>query len=153
ELWLVPNRYTPADDDLIPTGEIRGVKDTPLDFTKATAIGARIESLKPRINGYDHNFVIGTGSATPVLCARARDPKSGRVMEVLPTEPGVQLYTGNHLHNLAGTGGAQFGSFHPGFCLETQHFPDSINHPNFPTIVLRPSQTFKSTTVFKFSAL
>jgi aldose 1-epimerase len=152
ELWLATDRYTPADEHLIPTGEIASVKGTPLDFTTPTAIGARIEQLKPRVNGYDHNYVLGGDGKTPALCARARDPKTGRVMEVLTTQPGVQLYTGNHLHNPVGTGGVTFGANHPAFCLETQHFPDSIHHSNFPTVVLRPDQTFNSTTVFKFSA-
>jgi len=152
ELWIGANRYTLADDRLIPTGEMASVQGTPLDFTKPTRIGARIEQLKPRVNGYDHNFVLGTGSAAPVLCARARDPKSGRRMEVLTTQPGVQLYTANHLHNLTGTGGATFGPEHPAFCLETQHFPDSIHHPNFPSIVLQPAEVFKSTTEFRFAA-
>ncbi|MHC1765285.1 MAG: aldose epimerase family protein [Verrucomicrobiia bacterium] len=152
ELWLGATEYTPADAQLIPTGEIASVKGTPLDFTTPTAIGARIEQLKPRVNGYDHNFVLRSSGDTPALCARARDPKTGRVMEVLTTEPGVQLYTGNHLRNPPGTGGVVFGSKHPAFCLETQHYPDSINHPSFPSTVLRPGTPFKSTTVFKFSA-
>jgi aldose 1-epimerase len=152
ELWLATNRYTPADEELIPTGEIASVLGTPLDFTKPIAIGARIEQLKPRVNGYDHNYVLPTDSRSPVLCARARDPKSGRTLEVLTTQPGVQLYTGNHLHSVVGTGGVNFGANHPAFCLETQHFPDSIHHPNFPSTVLRPSEAFQSTTVFKFSA-
>lgn len=152
ELWLAATEYTPADAQLIPTGEIASVKGTPLDFTTPTAIGARIEQLKPRVNGYDHNFVLRSSGDTPALCARARDPKTGRVMEVLTTEPGVQLYTGNHLRNPPGTGGVVFGSKHPAFCLETQHYPDSINHPSFPSTVVRPETPFKSTTVFKFSA-
>lgn len=152
ELWLGTNRYTPADEQLIPTGEIASVKGTPLDFTTPTAIGARIEQLKPRVNGYDHNYVLTGDGNTPNLCARVRDPQSGRTMEVLTTEPGVQLYTGNHLHNTISTGGVRFGANHPAFCLETQHFPDSIHHPNFPSTVLRPGQTFKSTTVFRFTA-
>jgi aldose 1-epimerase len=139
ELWLNADRYTPADDQLIPTGEIASAKGTPLDFTTPTLIGARIEQLKPKLNGYDHNYVINGGGNSPVLAARARDPKSGRVMEVRTTEPGVQLYTGNHLK-------------HAGFCLETQHYPDSVNKPKFPSTILRPGQTFKSTTVFGFSA-
>ena len=152
ELWLATNRYTPADEQLIPTGEIATVKGTPLDFTTPTAIGARIEQLKPRVNGYDHNYVLGGDGKTLQLCARARDPKTGRVMEVSTTQPGVQLYTGNHLHNPVGTEGVTFGANHPAFCLETQHFPDSIHHPNFPSVILRPDQVFQSTTVFKFSA-
>lgn len=138
ELWLAAGRYTPADDQLIPTGEIASVKGTPLDFTTPTRIGARIEQLKPRLNGYDHNYVLNAGGQPPVLAARASESKSGRVMELRTTEPGVQLYTGNHLN-------------HGGFCLETQHYPDSVNHPSFPSTLLRPGQTFKSTTVFAFS--
>ena len=152
QLWLAANRYTPVDDQLIPIGTIASVKGTPLDFTTATAIGARIEQLKPKINGYDHNFVLGGNVPHPALCARAQDPKSGRVMEVLTTQPGVQLYTGNHLRSPVGTGGVKFGESHPAFCLETQHFPDSIHHPNFPSTVLRPEKPFTSTTIFKFSA-
>lgn len=152
ELSIAAHRYTPADGQLIPTGEIASVQGTPLDFTKPTPIGARIEQLKPRVNGYDHNYVLDKVGATPNPCARVRDPESGRVMTVTTTQPGVQLYTGNHLKNVVGTGGVVFGSQHPAFCLETQHFPDSIHHPNFPSIVLRPEKKFQSTTVFAFSA-
>lgn len=152
ELWLATDRYTPSDDQLIPTGEIASVKGTPLDFTTPALIGARIEQLKPRMNGYDHNYVLSSDGHAPTLCARAREPKSGRVMEVFTTEPGVQLYTGNHLQNVVGTGGVRFGAKHPAFCLETQHYPDSIHHPDFPSTVLRPGEAFKSTTIFKFSA-
>ena len=139
ELWLAADRYTPADDQLIPTGEIASVKGTPLDFTTPTRIGARIDQLKPKPGGYDHNFVLNGDGKSLVLAARASEPKSGRVMEVRTTEPGVQLYTGNHLK-------------HGGFCLETQHYPDSVNRPTFPSTILRPGQTFKSTTSFAFSA-
>ncbi len=150
ELWLPAERYTLADDLLIPTGETASVKGTPLDFSKPTRIGARIEQLKPKVNGYDHNYVLGEGTTSPKLCARAYEPVSGRVMEVSTTEPGVQLYTGNHLQKVIGTEGAVFGR-HGGFCLETQHFPDSVHHPEFPSTILRPGQTFKSATIFKFS--
>ncbi|HEY9171975.1 MAG TPA: aldose epimerase family protein [Verrucomicrobiae bacterium] len=139
ELWLNADRYTPADDQLIPTGEIASVKGTPLDFTTATRIGARIEQLKPHPNGYDHNYVINRGSAPLALAARVTERNSGRVMEVRTTEPGVQLYTGNHLK-------------HAALCLETQHFPDSVNQPAFPSTILRRGETFRSTTVFAFSA-
>lgn len=152
ELWLAATQYTPADTQLIPTGEIASVKDTPLDFTTPTAIGARIEQLKPRVNGYDHNFVLPASGREPTLCARARDPKTGRVMEVFTTEPGVQLYTGNHLRSPTGTGGVVFGAKHPAFCLETQHYPDSINQPSFPSTVLKPDAVFRSSTIFKFTA-
>jgi aldose 1-epimerase len=139
ELWLNADRYTPADDQLIPTGEIASVKGTPLDFTTPTRIGARIDQLNPKLNGYDHNYVINGGGKSLVLAARARDPKSGRTMEVRTTEPGVQLYTANHLK-------------HAAFCLETQHYPDSVNKPAFPSTILRPGQVFQSTTVYAFSA-
>ncbi len=139
ELWLAADRYTPADDQLIPTGEIATVKGTPLDFTTPTRIGARIEPLKPKPGGYDHNFVLNKDAKTLALAARATEPRSGRVLEVRTTEPGVQLYTGNHLK-------------HGGFCLETQHYPDSVHRPEFPSTILRPGQTFKSTTTFAFSA-
>jgi aldose 1-epimerase len=138
DLWLAADRYTPADDQLIPTGEIASVKGTPLDFTTSTRIGARIEQLRPKLNGYDHNFVLNAGAQTPVLAARASESQSGRVLEMRTTEPAVQLYTGNHVK-------------HGGLCLETQHYPDSVNHPNFPSTILRPGQTFRSTTTFVFS--
>ncbi len=135
ELWLNADRYTLADGQLIPTGELATVKDTPLDFTTPKLIGAHVNEIKPR-PVYDHNFVINGGGKSLVLAARARDPQSGRIMEVRTTEPGVQLYTGRN-----GT-----------FCLETQHFPDSIHHPNFPSTVLRPGEKFESRTIFAFSA-
>lgn len=138
ELWLAAARYTPTDDELIPTGQLASVKGTPLDFTTPTRIGARIEQLKPKPGGYDHNFVVDGGGKSLVLAARVSEPVSGRVMEVRTTQPGIQLYSGNHLN-------------HGAVCLETQHYPDSVNQPGFPTTILRPGQTFKSTTVFKFS--
>jgi len=139
ELWLGADQYTPADDGLIPTGEIANVKGTPLDFTKPTRVGERIDAFKPKLNGYDHNYVVKGGGKSLVLAARVTDPKTGRVMEMHTTEPGFQLYTGNHVQ-------------HRGLCLESQHFPDSPNKPNFPTAVLRPGETFKSTTAYAFSA-
>src|SRR5687767_7974428 len=138
-LQLNASQYTPADDGLIPTGELASVKGTPLDFTKPTRVGERIDQLKPKLNGYDHNFVIDKGGKSLVETARVKDPKSGRVMTLRTDQPGVQLYTGNHLK-------------HAGLCLETQHYPDSPNKPNFPSVVLRPGQTFKTSTVHIFSA-
>lgn len=141
-LQLEASHYTPTDEGLIPTGEIASVKGTPLDFTRSTRVGARIDQLKPRLNGYDHNFIIKrdeNSAGAMIQFARVKDPKSGRVMTVSTTEPGVQLYTGNHL---------KFA----GLCLETQHYPDSVNQPEFPSTILRPGQTFKSATVFAFSA-
>lgn len=151
-LWIAASRYTPADAQLIPTGEIAPVAGTPLDFTTPTPIGARIDQLKPALNGYDHNFVLDHGLNALTLVARLVDPKSGRVMEVLTTEPGMQIYTGNHLNGkVAGLGGVAYPR-HGGVCFETQHFPDSPNKPQFPSTVLRPGDTFASTTVFRFSA-
>jgi aldose 1-epimerase len=135
ELWLNADRYTVTDAQLIPTGEIAPVKDTPLDFTTATLIGARMSQVTQPRGIYDHNYVINGGGNGLVLAARVKEPQSGRVMEVRTTQPGVQLFTGRQGR----------------FCLETQHFPDSIHHPNFPSIVLRPGEKFSSTTVFAFS--
>ena len=150
-LTLNADRYTPADSTLIPTGEIASVKGTPLDFTKPTPIGARIAGVMDFAKGYDHNFVLNDGGKRLAFCARVHEPNTGRVMEIQTTEPGVQLYTANHLDGtLQGVGGVSYGQ-HSGFCLETQHFPDSINKPGFPSVVLRPGRTFKSSTVHKFS--
>jgi len=149
-LLLNADHYTPADETLIPTGEIAPVKGTALDFTKPAPIGARIAQVMSFAKGYDHNFVINGGGKKLTLAARVTEPKSGRVMEVLTTEPGVQLYTANHLDgSLKGVGGVVYGQ-HSGFCLETQHYPDSVNHPNFPSVILRPGQTYKTTTVLRF---
>jgi aldose 1-epimerase len=150
ELMLAADRYTPVDDGLIPTGEIASVNGTALDFTKPMVIGARLEQLKPKPGGYDHNYVLNGGGRSLALAARVQEPKTGRVMEVHTTEPGMQLYTANFLDGkLSGVGGAVYKK-HSGLCLETQHFPDSVNHPNFPSMILRPDQTYRTTTVFKF---
>src|SRR5262249_16845769 len=138
-------------DTLIPIGEIRSVRGTPLDFTTPQKIGARIGELPVKIGGYDHNFVLGDANKGLPLRARVVEPKSGRVMEVYTTQPGVQLYTGNFLDGkLKGKGGAVYQK-HQAFCLETQHYPDSINHPNFPSVVLRPGEEYQQTTVYKFA--
>ena len=152
-LQLHASRYTVVDPGLIPTGAIQTVKDTPLDFTVSKQIGRDIEALKGEgfPGGYDHNFVIDrTKSDELALCAEVLDPASGRMMRVLTTEPGVQFYTANGLNNVAGKAGATYGK-HAGFCLETQHYPDSPNHPEFPKAELRPGGTFHSTTVYEFS--
>lgn len=151
ELWLAADRYTEADAQLIPTGKILPIKGTPLDFTHPTAIGARIEQLKPQLNGYDHNFIINRTGQGLVVAARAVEPRSGRRVEMRTTQPGVQLYTANHLSGSIGLGGVAYPQ-HSGFCLETQHYPDSVNHPEFPSTILRPGERFKQTTVFAFSA-
>jgi len=149
------DQYTPVDDTLIPTGQIAPVKGTALDFTTPTPIGAHIKEVGGKPVGYDHNFVLRrAGIADNVLAqaARVTEPKTGRVMEVLTTEPGVQFYTGNFLDgSIKGKGGAVYNQY-TGFCLETQHFPDSIHHPNFPNAVLRPGQTYQSRTVYRFTA-
>ncbi len=151
-LQINADRYTATDAGLIPTGELAPVRGTGLDFTQPRRIGDRIADYESLAKGYDHNFVLNHGGGTLGLAARVREPKSGRVMEVSTTEPGVQLYTANHLDGkTTGVGGVKYGQ-HQAFCLETQHFPDSINKPAFPSVVLRPGQTFQSATVHKFSA-
>ncbi len=151
-LTLNADRYTPTDSGLIPTGEIAPVQGTGLDFTKSTPLGTRIGEFMALAKGYDHNFVINGGGGKLTWCARVEEPKSGRVMEVWTTEPGVQLYTANHLDgSITGLGGVAYRQ-HGGFCLETQHFPDAIHHPDFPSVVLRPGQTYHTSTVHKFSA-
>ncbi len=153
ELVINADKYTPADDTLIPTGEIKSVKDTPLDFTKLTPLGKHIGEIKADPVGYDHNFVLWSMGKKLDLAARVVEPKSGRVMEVLTTEPGVQLYTGNFLDGkLKGKGGAVYKK-HTGFCLETQHFPDSVNQPKFPSVILKPGETYQTTTVYRFSTV
>src|SRR5262249_50082710 len=130
EMMRAADRYTPVDDTLIPTGEIKSVKGTPLDFTKPTPIGARINELKGDPIGYDHNFVLNHEAKRLALGARVFEPKTGRVMEMYTTEPGVQFYTGSFLDGTAkGKGGVVYQKHH-GFCLEAQHFPDSVNRPN-----------------------
>ena len=152
ELTLAASRYTPVDDTLIPTGAIDPVEGTPLDFRKATAIGARIAEMKGEPGGYDHNFVLDSGGGGLAFAARVHDPKTGRIVEMSTTEPGVQFYSGNFLDGtVAGRGGRAYEKHH-GLCLEAQHFPDSIHHANFPDAVLRPGETYKQTTVYKFSA-
>jgi aldose 1-epimerase len=151
ELTIEAEEYTPADDTLIPTGEIRSVHDTPLDFTKPAKIGARIAQVADKTGGYDHNFVLKSKGKKLALAARVYDPKTGRVMEMFTTEPGVQLYTANFLDGkLKGKGGVTYQK-HQAFCLEAQHFPDSVNHPEFPSVILRPGQTYIQTTVYKLS--
>lgn len=151
ELMLAADRYTPVEGTLIPTGEIRPVEGTPLDFRKPTAIRARIVQLADVPGGgYDHNFVLNGGGRSLALGARVVEPRSGRLMEMLTTQPGVQLYTANFLDGKTkGKGGAAYGK-HAGFCLETQHYPDSPHHPGFPTVVLRPGETYLQTTVYRF---
>ena len=136
ELWLDADNYTLADEDLIPAGEIASVDGTPFDFTRPMTIGSRVEQVGfPHPKKYDTNFIINRRSQGVDLFARVHEPVNGRVMEAFTDQPGVQLYTGNPR----------------GFCLETQHYPDSINHPKFPSPIVRPGSPFSSETIFKFS--
>jgi aldose 1-epimerase len=155
EIMINADRFTPVDKYLIPTGDLRPVKGTPFDFTRSSRIGARIDENDEQLalgHGYDHNFVLNRSDNGLTLAARVYEPTSGRTLEVLTTEPGVQFYTGNSLDGtIAGKQGHVYKRRY-GFCLETQHFPDSPNHPNFPTTILRPGATFRSKTVFKFAA-
>jgi aldose 1-epimerase len=153
ELTLEADRYTPVDATLIPTGQLAPVSGTPFDFRKPTAIGARIgqddEQLK-RGGGYDHNFVLSGAGAGLRRAVRLTDPGSGRTMEILTTEPGVQFYTGNFLDGtIKGKGGVVY-KYRSGLCLETQHFPDSPNQPSFPSTILRPGKEYHSKTVQVF---
>jgi aldose 1-epimerase len=156
EMMLNASRFTPVDSTLIPTGELRSVEGTPFDFREPTPLGSRIEEDEQQIRiggGYDHNYVIDRSAGDSLtLAARVYEPTSGRVMEVLTTEPGVQLYTGNFLDgSLTGKNGAVYAR-RTGFCLETQHYPDSPNQPSFPSTILQPGEEYRSTTVYRFSA-
>ena len=146
--------FTPMDSTLIPTGELRDVTGTPFDFRQPTAIGARIDADDEQIRfggGYDHNFVLNGAPGTLRLVARVTEPTSGRVLEMLTTQPGVQFYTGNQMEASSAGKDGQLYPHHGGFCLETQHFPNAPNQPNFPSVVLRPGETYSETTVFRFS--
>jgi len=154
-LMIEADKFTPVDSGLIPTGELRGVTGTPFDFRNPTAIGKRIEADDEQIKlgkGYDHNFVLRRKTGDPIsLAARVTEEASGRVLEVWTTEPGVQLYTGNFLDGSAqGKGGVPYAK-RMAFCLETQHFPDSPNHPKFPSTELKPDGRYHTTTIYKFS--
>ncbi|HEV3333572.1 MAG TPA: aldose epimerase family protein [Bryobacteraceae bacterium] len=153
-VMLNASRFTPVDSGLIPTGELRDVSGTPFDFRSATAIGARIDQSDPQLKlggGYDHNWVLNRNGSGLDLAAKVEEPETGRALEVYTTEPGVQFYTGNSLGGpLSGKGGKVYER-RSGFCLETQHYPDSPNHKDFPSTVLKPGQRFQSTTVYRFS--
>jgi len=153
ELTINADRFTPVGSTLIPTGELRKVEGTPLDFRKPTAIGARINAEDEQLTfgrGYDHNFVLNRQGPALTLAARAVDPGSGRELEVYTTQPGMQFYSGNFLDgSVKGKGGVACAR-RSAFCLETQHFPDSPNKPDFPGTELKPSQTYHEVTVFKF---
>lgn len=155
EIMINADRFTPVDKNLIPTGELRPVKGTPFDFTKSTRIGSRIDNNYEQLvlgHGYDHNFVLNRKGSGMVLAARVYEPTTGRVLEVSTTQPGVQFYTGNFLDGTITGKDNKVYKRRYGFCLETQHFPDSPNHPSFPNTILKPGEKFHQTTVFKFSA-
>ena len=155
QVMLKADKFTPVSESLIPTGELRTVQGTPMDFRTPTAVGARIEQNDQQLKyglGYDHNWVLeGGGSDTPKLAASVYEPESGRAFEVWTTEPGVQFYTGNFLDGPKGKGGKAYNRRFA-LCLETQHFPDSPNQPNFPSTVLKPGQRYHTLTIYKFSA-
>ena len=154
ELMINADRFTHVDGSLIPTGELPSVKGTPMDFTQSTPVGARIEEDYEQIHyggGYDHNWVLNGGGDTPPLAVQVHEPTSGRVLEVYTTEPGVQFYSGNFLDGTINGKGGKIYNHRYGFCLETQHFPDSPNKPQFPSTVLRSGENYTQTTIFKFS--
>jgi aldose 1-epimerase len=155
ELTIHAARFTPVTAGLIPTGEFAPVAGTPLDFNEPHLIGARIgdahEQLKFGI-GYDHNYVVDGRAGELRPAATVRDPSSGRIMDVLTTEPGMQFYSGNYLNGKTIGKSGQPHAYRSGLALETQHFPDSVNQPNFPSTVLRPGESYRSTTVYRFSA-
>ncbi len=148
-LTLRASRYTEPDASLTPTGRILPVAGTPLDFTRAASVGGRMGQLET--GGYDHNYVIDPAISRLARTAELYEPQSGRVMEVYTTEPGIQLYTGNFLNGITGKAGRSYAR-HSGLCLETQHFPDAVHQPEFPSVVLRPDATYTQVTEFAFSA-
>jgi len=148
-LYINASRYTPVNDELIPTGELANVEGTPFDFRKPFLIGERIDEVGGDPGGYDHNFILDGSSEEKMLAAKLMDPKSGRSLEVITTEPGVQFYTGNFLDGTLVSGNITYVKNY-GLCLETQHFPDSPNQPGFPNTILRPGEKFVSQTIFKF---
>lgn len=155
QMMLHASKFTPVDEMLIPTGELRAVAGTPFDFTKSTAIGARIDQDDQQLKfgrGYDHNWAIdGGGAAKLVTAAEAYDEASGRLLTVMTTEPGVQFYSGNFLDGTIHGKGGKIYVHRGAFCLETQHFPDSPNQPKFPSTELKPGMKLSSTTIYRFS--
>jgi len=149
ELMLAADRYTPVDKGLIPTGKLAPVKGTPMDFTRPMTIGSRIAKVD---GGYDHNYVLNKPEVAMGLATRLTDPPSGRVMEIYTTEPGIQFYSGNFLDGTITGKGGRIYTKHFGLCLETQHFPDSPNHPDFPSTIVFPGRVLKSLTIHKFYA-
>lgn len=156
ELTINASKFTPVDAGLIPTGELLSVKGTPMDFTQPTVIGARIDQQDEQLTfgkGYDHNWVLNNKTGRLALVARVYEPTSGITLDVSTTEPGIQFYSGNFLDGgITGKGGRVYKQ-RSGFCLETQHFPDSPNKPRFPSTVLKPGQKYKTSTIYKFSVI
>jgi aldose 1-epimerase len=155
ELMINADRFTPVDNHLIPTGELRRVAGTPFDFTRPIAIGARIDHDDQQLifgNGYDHNWVLNKDGDGPCLAARALERNSGRTLEVYTTHPGLQFYSGNFPDNRIAAKAGQIYPHRGGFCLETQHFPDSPHRPEFPSTVLDPGAKYEHTTIYKFTA-
>ncbi len=152
ELQLFCDMYTPVDETLIPTGELAEVEGTVLDFRKPLPIGERVKTLDNASTiGYDHNFIVNGDAGTLRQAAKLKDPKSGRVLEVQTTEPGIQFYSGNFLKEQVGKGGKKY-NHRSAICLETQHYPDSPNQPNFPSVILKPGETYQHSASFTFSA-
>ncbi|WP_119154194.1 aldose epimerase family protein [Caldimonas tepidiphila] len=153
ELQILAARFTPVDASLIPTGELREVQGSPMDFRRPRRVGERLDLADEQLRhagGYDHNWVLDGPAGTLRPVARLREPASGRTMEVLTTQPGLQFYSGNFLDGrLAGRGGVRYAR-HAGLCLETQHFPDSPNHPHFPSTRLAPGEEYRQVTVYRF---
>ena len=154
ELWIDADKFTPVDKGLITTGELADVKDTPMDFRQPTKVGARINDDYEQLKlgrGYDHNFVLNKHQELIPKIASVYDSSSGRFMEMRTDQPGVQFYTGNFLDGtVMGKNGIKY-QFRTGLCLEAQHFPDSPNKPNFPSVVIKPGQVYRQTTIYKFS--
>ncbi len=154
EVMINADRFTPVNEKLIPTGELRPVDGTPFDFRRSTVIGSRIDDQDEQLKyawGYDHNYVLARREGEVSLAARIHEPHSGRVLEVSTTQPGLQFYTGNHLDgSVTGKAGLAY-PFRSGVCFETQHFPDSPNQPHFPSTLLSRGQHYQGTTIFKFS--
>jgi aldose 1-epimerase len=154
EMMIAADRFTVVDEDVIPTGELRNVEGTPMDFREPVAIGARIDQDDEQLKfggGYDHNWVLNNQDGSLALAARVHEPTTGRIMEVYTTEPGVQFYTGNFLDgSQVGKGNVRY-EHRSGFCLETQHYPDSPNKPEFPSTVLEPGEVYTQTTIYRFS--
>jgi aldose 1-epimerase len=153
QLQINADKFTPTDDALIPTGELRSVKNSPFDFRLATAVSARINESDEQLkfgNGYDHNWILNKKADEFTLAASVFEPNSGRVLKVFTTEPGIQFYAGNSIENVSGKEGRIYQK-NEGFCLETQHFPDSPNQTNFPSATLKKGGTYLTTTIYKFS--